>query len=264
MITTLVTAPTGMPLSLDEATDHLRVDHTSDDGYIQALIMAATEQVENITNRKLLTQTWKAYADRWPNGYFTLPYGQLQSVTSVKYLDTTGASTTWDNTEYIVDIDSDPGRIVLGYNETWPNESLYPSNPIYIEFVCGYGDHTIQTITDATNAAPIVITVVGHGLVTGDKVIVASVVGNTNANGAWNVTKLTDDTFSLDGSTGNAAYTSGGTAVKLEVPESIRDAIRFMVEDAYNNRGSIVVGRQVNTIPNYIINMLQSYRIFRT
>ena len=22
---------------------------------------------------------------------------------------------------------------------TWPNESLYPSNPIEIEFVCGYG-----------------------------------------------------------------------------------------------------------------------------
>jgi len=37
------------------------------------------------------------------------------------------------------------------------------------------------------------------------------VEGNTAANGDWEVTVLTADTFSLNGSTGNGAYTSGGT-----------------------------------------------------
>lgn len=66
-------------------------------------------------------------------------------------------------------------------------------------------------ITGATNASPIVITSAGHGLSTGQRVTIASVGGNTAANGTFVITKLTADTFSLGGSTGNGAYTSGGT-----------------------------------------------------
>lgn len=75
-------------------------------------------------------------------------------------------------------------------------------------------------ITNATNASPIVITTDGnHGRVTGDKVTIASVGGNTAANGDWVVTKVDDTTFSLDGSTGSGAYTSGGT-VKHNIDET--------------------------------------------
>jgi hypothetical protein len=66
-------------------------------------------------------------------------------------------------------------------------------------------------VTAASNAAPIVITSVAHGLNTGTRVTVASVGGNTAANGTFIVTRVSNDTFSLDGSTGNGAYTSGGT-----------------------------------------------------
>lgn len=71
------------------------------------------------------------------------------------------------------------------------------------------------TITAASNASPIVLTITAHGLATGDRVTVASVGGNTAANGDWVVTRVDADTFSLDGSTGNSAYTSGGTATRL-------------------------------------------------
>lgn len=73
--------------------------------------------------------------------------------------------------------------------------------------VAGY----LVDITGASNATPIVITAASHGLTTGDHVTIASVGGNTAANGVFKVTVLTSGTFSLDGSTGNAAYTSGGT-----------------------------------------------------
>ena len=69
------------------------------------------------------------------------------------------------------------------------------------------------TITGATNATPIVITAVGHGLVTGMTVTITGVGGNTAANGTWLVTVVTTDTFSLDTSVGNGAYTTGGEAV---------------------------------------------------
>lgn len=67
------------------------------------------------------------------------------------------------------------------------------------------------TITGATNASPIVVTSSGHGLTTGTRVTVSGVGGNTGANGTFTVTALTSSTFSLDGSTGNSAYTSGGS-----------------------------------------------------
>lgn len=67
------------------------------------------------------------------------------------------------------------------------------------------------TITGATNASPIVITVsAAHNLTTGTRVTIASVGGNTAANGDFTITNLTGTTFSLDGSSGNGAYTSGG------------------------------------------------------
>lgn len=261
MHATIVSQPTGMLVSLAEAKAHLRVDHTGDDGYIQALIMAAIGQAEDITRRKFLTQTWDAYFEEWPDDYFTLPFGNLQSVTSVKYLDEEGTESTVDSSDYIVGTGGDPGRVVLAYNASWPTSTLYPSDPITIRFACGYGDHTLQTITAASNASPIVITSSGHGLLSGDRALVSGVTGNTNANGAWNITKLTADTFSLDGSTGNAAYVSGGKFVHLEVPEPIRVAILMVVANAYQHRETVVVGADVKYIPA-IENLLWPYRLW--
>src|SRR5688572_13086455 len=66
-------------------------------------------------------------------------------------------------------------------------------------------------ITGASNATPIVITSNTHKLSTGTRVTVASVGGNTAANGTWAITVINANTFSLDTSVGNGAYTSGGT-----------------------------------------------------
>jgi hypothetical protein len=70
-------------------------------------------------------------------------------------------------------------------------------------------------ITNATNATPIVITSAGHGLSTSDYVRIVEVEGNTAANGDWQVTVLSVDTYSLGGSVGNGAYTTGGRWDKI-------------------------------------------------
>ncbi len=75
---------------------------------------------------------------------------------------------------------------------------------------------TPLTITGATNAAPIVITTsAAHGFSTGDRVDVSGVLGNTAANGIWDITVMSATQFSLDNSTGNGAYTSGGTVERV-------------------------------------------------
>ena len=69
------------------------------------------------------------------------------------------------------------------------------------------------TITAASNATPIVITAANHGATSGNLVTVTSVGGNTAANVTGNaVTVIDRNNFSLDGTVGNGAYTSGGSA----------------------------------------------------
>jgi len=94
--------------------------------------------------------------------------------------------------------------------DDFPTFRVYSANGLILSGQVATYRHS-GNITGATNAAPIVITSVAHGLSTGNRVKVASVGGNTAANGSFTVTRLTADTYSLDGSTGNGAYTSGGT-----------------------------------------------------
>ena len=148
MKTRLKTKPVKYPVTMEEAKDHLNkdLDFTDDDSYIKTLIATSTQSAEQFLSRRLITQTWNLYLENWwywnqsyNNISLTIPFGRLQSVTSIKYKDQDGAETTWDAENYIVDTESDPGNIVLGYNKCFPTTCLYPSNPINIEFVCGYG-----------------------------------------------------------------------------------------------------------------------------
>lgn len=66
-------------------------------------------------------------------------------------------------------------------------------------------------ISVATNANPISITTsVAHGYTTGQQVRISGVLGNTAANGTWAITVTSTTAFTLNGSLGNGAFTSGG------------------------------------------------------
>ena len=82
------------------------------------------------------------------------------------------------------------------------------------------GTPTITTTapTSSTNATPIVVTKVGHGLSTGDFVQITGHTTNTNANGMWKVT-VSGDTFTLfdlfgGNSVGNGVGGATGTFQK--------------------------------------------------
>ncbi len=73
------------------------------------------------------------------------------------------------------------------------------------------GSGTPYAVAGATNASPIEVTTeVPHGFLTGDQVLIYEVEGNEAANGVWTITKTASDTFTLDGSTGDGVYTTGG------------------------------------------------------
>ena len=115
-------------------------DSTEDD-LLTAIIQAAREQIEDITRRALLTQTWDYYLQGWPSSdRIKIPFGNLQSVTSVKWKDSDGDETTLTvTTDYLVETNGEGcGSVVLPYGESWPSGTLYPSNPITIRFICGW------------------------------------------------------------------------------------------------------------------------------
>lgn len=114
---------------------------TAEDDLLTAIIEASRQMVEDITRRALLTQTWDLYLDEWPEkDYINLPFGNLQSVTSVSWKDDDGDETTLTvTTDYLVETNGEAcGRIVLPYGESWPSGTLYPSNPIKIRYICGW------------------------------------------------------------------------------------------------------------------------------
>lgn len=138
-----VTASTGYPVDLEEVKDHLRVPvgETREDNYLYRLIQQATDEIEDMTNRALTRRTLKVYYDSWPDGEaFELPYPPLSTSVDavVRYKDADSSSITLSSTAYLMDAVSDPGRIVLDYNEDWPTVSLHNVNPISIQYLCGY------------------------------------------------------------------------------------------------------------------------------
>lgn len=135
----LITAPAELPVTLAQAKQHLKATaSTSEDSLILANIHAAATHAQGFLNRALVTQTWELSLDAFGCREIEIPKGQLQSVTSVKYIDEAGVEQTMSSSLYHVDSRSDPGRIVLDDAASWPTTDCRP-NAVVILFVCGYG-----------------------------------------------------------------------------------------------------------------------------
>ncbi len=138
----LVTAPTVEPITTRDIKDHLRIDTDVDleAEELKEYVSAARSWCELFQNRAYITQTWDWALDGWPHSPFSIPLPVLQSITSIKYFDTDETEATFASSNYQVDIISEPGRVSLGWNKTYPSTTLRPINGVIIQFVAGYGN----------------------------------------------------------------------------------------------------------------------------
>ena len=135
-----VTAPVCEPVSMAEAKLHARIDESADNQTVTALISAARQLAERFTNRVFITQTWKLFLDEAPcSSVLELPKAPLQSVTHVKGYDDADTATTLAASNYFVDANSKPGRVVLRTSGNWPVITRV-ANGFEVQFICGYGD----------------------------------------------------------------------------------------------------------------------------
>lgn len=134
----LITAATDIPVTLIEAKAHLRVDVADDDTLITAMIYAAAEMAEQITGRALMTQTFELTLDAFPQA-LQLTRVPVQSITSVKYSDSTGTVITLDSLLYALDNADDCGfaYVVPAYGLIWP-DTRDEINAVKVRYVAGY------------------------------------------------------------------------------------------------------------------------------
>jgi len=130
-------APTVEPLTVDQVMEHLRLDEY--ETMLPLLIASARASAEAATSLALMTQTLDLYLDAFPAAEIILPRSPLQSVTSITYTDTDGATQTLAASEYLVDTASAPPRIVPAYGKSWPS-TRQQINAVKVRFVCGHTD----------------------------------------------------------------------------------------------------------------------------
>lgn len=125
--TQLVTASTGLPITVQEAQDQLYLHGTLDSDTLRDLtskIKAATEYVERQTPGRYygLRQTHDVILPEFPANAFDVPLRPLDSVTHIKYYAAAGSTlTTFGSTNYIVHTPTEePGSIEIKPDESWP------------------------------------------------------------------------------------------------------------------------------------------------
>jgi len=160
----LIAAPSGEPVTRQEAKDFAQITISADDTLVDGLITAARRKVEVITARALITQTWEVYFDSFPDGdYWSLsrplgvrpfhrewlptpsreairiPLPPLLSVGFVKYTDPAGVLQTLASNAYNVDVITEPARITPVYGTLWPLTRA-DANAMFVRFDAGYGN----------------------------------------------------------------------------------------------------------------------------
>ncbi len=173
---TLVTGPAVEPVSLAEAKVHLRVDDDDSNDLIVALIAAARQHVESFTRRQLITQTWDYQLDAFPAEAIVVPLAPVSAVSSISYLDSTGATQTWSSSNYRTDIPAGPWaqrpRIEPGYGISYPT-TYGVLNAVTVRCVTGYGS-TASTVPAAIRAAMKIL--IGHWFEHREPVVTGTIV----------------------------------------------------------------------------------------
>ena len=278
---TIVTPPTREPLTLADARAHSRVAGSiEDDAMLGGYLSVARRKCEEICRRAFMPQTWRYALKHWPGRSYgelrqsgnladyyrwneiEIPLPPLVSIASFTYADTLG--TTSNMTQgygnqvgnYLLDLDSEPGRIVLPFSGIWPTTVLLPGNPILITYLAGYS--TFASSVDVSTA----------GVVTwksGDTFSEGLAGSWVNIAGAsYSVASFTDDQhLQLAISAALGAATDQTFTANL-VPMPIREAILLLAGHYYESREAVLVTESRATlaeVPSTVDYLLADYRI---
>lgn len=166
----VISGVTEEPITLTEARKHLRIPtygsppSSDEDIWLEPMIGAAREYCEHLLGAGIGQQTLEISLTAFPSTAFALPFGPVNSIASITYLDADNEEQTVDAEDYAIDAFVNPQRLTLAYGATWPT-ALDFSNSVRIRYTVGYalpGDspQTPNPLPKAIRAA--MLLVLGH------------------------------------------------------------------------------------------------------
>ena len=137
----VVTAPSEMPISRDEAKAHLRVEGDDENDYIESLVKAAVYRVQAYTGQRLLEHTIDVFYTAVPTSrILTLPVHPVKSVPEVAVNGTVVADTTY-TFQQVQGEGSSPSYLVLASTPT-----LTPGYSLRVQCVAGYAKYEVTMV----------------------------------------------------------------------------------------------------------------------
>jgi len=137
----------------------------------------------------------------------------------------------------------------------WYNDNVNRSFP-FLETTTGEYYLESQAVSAMTGdqVSPIIITSAIHGLESGYEIVISGSTGNTAANGTWTITKIDENEFSLNGSTGDGIYIASASW-SLPKPPSMKYLPSYFVVDCGFTLGGnasfpVDTARRLPTIEN--------------
>ncbi|HEV2324557.1 MAG TPA: head-tail connector protein [Terracidiphilus sp.] len=250
-----LSTPAIEPVSLDLAKRHLRVDDgmTDDDDYITALIIAARQAVEKLTNRAIYNRKMLLTLDYFPwpgwgsttgstaHDYFMhwyyrglvirLPLPGTVSVDLLTYLANDGVTVlTIDPSKYTVDTTSEPARIAPVPGYTWPYQTNFVPSQVRVNYTAGTYELAVSESFTVPAAAPYT-----YALTQASKLI--TFTGVTDGSGNPVTCTNVDGTLTFDASQAGKTLTASYTVDNC--PQTIVFAMLLLIAHWYEHREAV-------------------------
>lgn len=139
---------TAEPISMEMARAHLKIDvfgsppQSDDDFWIETIgIPGARAGCEGWLGVSIAQQSYQLSTNGFPIGTIILPFGPVQSITTVTYIDPDGDIQIVPEEDYVLDGYANPATLSLATGATWP-ETESSAQSVLVEYVAGYFDAT--------------------------------------------------------------------------------------------------------------------------
>ena len=136
----------GDVVSIPEIMLYVQAPTAADNELLQSLIRSSVIETQRRTGRKLLSHTINLWLSEFPanNQPILIPFPPLLTIEEITYIDGDGDEQTLEADDYFADARSQPGRVLLSSDASWPDTSSVGNadhpHPVKVQFTCGYGE----------------------------------------------------------------------------------------------------------------------------
>lgn len=125
------------PVTTQDVIDQGRRPAGQELTLITRYIKAARVACENYLNLTISPKTLEVVLPSFAGFDGVIPLGPVQSIVSLKYIDTNGVEQTFSSASYSLDQYSQPNMLRLGYGLTWPSlRTQYDA--VKLRYIAGY------------------------------------------------------------------------------------------------------------------------------